>query len=58
MSNCELTASTLTYNFWNTAATYIKYGYINNNIWHLHSLSINESQSNVYEIRVSLRYTL
>ena len=32
--------------------------YINNNIWHLHSLSIDECQSNMLEIRVSLRYTL
>ena len=36
----------------------ISQGYINNNIWHLHPLSIDESQSNVQEIRVSLRYTL
>ena len=34
------------------------HGYVDNNIWHLHSLSIDESQSNVWEIRVSLRYTL
>ena len=27
--------------------------FFNNNIWHLHSLSIDESQSNVLEIRVS-----
>ena len=30
----------------------------NNNIWHLHSFSVDESQSYVLEIRVSLRYTL
>ena len=32
--------------------------HINNNIWHLHSLSIDESQGYVLEIRVSIRYTL
>ena len=32
--------------------------YINNNIWHLRSLSVDGSQRYVLEIRVSLRYTL
>ena len=35
---------------------YSEEGYINN-ILHLHSLSVDESQSYVQEIRVSLRYT-
>ena len=32
--------------------------FLNNNIWHLHSLSIDESHGNGWEIPVSLRYTL
>ena len=36
------------YNIWHCAY----------NIWHLHSLSIDESQGYVLEIRVSIRYTL
>ena len=32
--------------------------YTDGNIWHLHSLSIDESCGYVQEIRVSLRYTL
>ena len=31
---------------------------IDNNVWHLHSLSVDESQGYVSEIQVSLRYTL
>ena len=31
---------------------------LHNNIWHLYSLSVDESQGYVSEIRVSLRYTL
>ena len=34
------------------------YLFIYNNIWHLHSLSIDESQSYVQETRVSLKYTV
>ena len=32
--------------------------YIDNNVWHLHSLSADESQGYVSEIQVPLRYTL
>ena len=53
---CNWRSSTLSTEYRTSARLFKRC--INNNIWHLHLLSIDESQSYVYEIRVSLRDAL